>query len=114
MSGFVFDRCDLTGENTGQGVYLGRPWRPYSQVIYRQCTLGGHIRPEGWSVWNGNTNHERSYYAEYQSQGPGANSAARVSWSHQLNDAEAATFDPATFLKGADGWTPASTTREQK
>ena len=27
-TGFVFHRCRLTGENTGAGVYLGRPWRP--------------------------------------------------------------------------------------
>ena len=105
-SGFVFDRCELTGENTGQGVYLGRPWRPYSRVVYQRCTLGAHIRPEGWSVWNGNNNHEHAYYAEYESQGPGANVAARVSWSHQLNDQEAGEFNAGTFLKGADNWSP--------
>lgn len=105
-SGFVFERCRLTGENTGRGVFLGRPWRAYSEVVYRNCWLGGHIRPEGWSVWNNNTNHETAFYAEYQSEGPGANPAARVPWSHQLTAQEAARFVLPAFLQGADGWNP--------
>ena len=105
-SGFVFDRCRLTGENTGAGVYLGRPWRAYSQVVYRNCWLGAHIRPPGWSVWNGNRNHETAYYAEFESEGPGANPAARVPWSHQLTREQAARFALPDYLKGADGWDP--------
>ena len=105
-SGFVFDRCRLTGENSGRGVYLGRPWRAYSQVVYRNCRLGPHIRPEGWSVWNGNNNHETAFYAEYESEGPGANPGARVPWSHQLTAEQAAQFALPGFLKGADSWNP--------
>lgn len=105
-SGFVFERCRLTGGDTGPGVYLGRPWRTYSQVVYRNCWLGAHIRPEGWSVWNGNNNHETAFYAEYRSEGPGANPSARVPWSHQLTPSEAAQFVYPDFLKGTDGWNP--------
>jgi pectinesterase len=105
-SGFVFDDCRLTGQNMGAGVYLGRPWRAYSQVIFLRCLLGGHIRPEGWSVWNGNQNHETSFYGEYQSQGPGAQPERRVPWSHQLTAAEAAAYAPGEFLRGSDGWQP--------
>lgn len=105
-SGFVFDRCRLTGENTGSGVYLGRPWRAYSQVIYRNCRLGAHIPPPGWSTWKGNNNHETAFYAEYQSEGPGANPAARAAWSHQLTAAEAARFSLPGYLRGSDGWEP--------
>src|SRR5579871_3229820 len=103
-SGFVFDRCRLTGENTGTGVFLGRPWRAYSQVVYRNCWLGAHIRPEGWSAWNSNTNHETSFYGEYESEGPGANSAARVPWSHQLTAEDASRFALPLFLQGRDNW----------
>jgi pectinesterase len=105
-SGFVFDSCRLTGESTGAGVYLGRPWRAFSQVTYLDCWLGEHIRPEGWSVWNGNNNHETSSYAEFRSQGPGANPGRRVSWSHQLTTDQAKQFDVRTVLKGSDGWAP--------
>ena len=105
-SGFVFDRCRLTGENTGKGVYLGRPWRAYSQVVYRNCWLGTHILPPGWSVWKGNHNHETAFYAEYQSEGPGAHPEARVAWSHQLSAADAARFSLPGYLRGSDGWEP--------
>ena len=108
-SGFVFDRCRLTGENTGRGVFLGRPWRAYSQVVYRNCWLGSNIRPEGWSVWNNNHNHETAFYAEYQSEGPGANPGARVSWSHQLTAQEAEHFAFPGYLSGADNWDPGGT-----
>jgi pectinesterase len=108
-SGFVFERCRLTGENTGRGAFLGRPWRAYSQVVYRNCWLGAHIRPEGWSVWNNNANHETSFYGEYQSEGPGANPAARVPWSHQLSAEEASRFALPAFLQGPDNWNPGGT-----
>lgn len=107
-SGFVFDRCRLTGENTGRGVFLGRPWRPYSQTVFLNCSMGEHIRPEGWSVWNGNRNHETAYYGEYQSEGPGANPEKRVAWSHQLTAEQASRFGSADYLKGSDGWKPGS------
>jgi pectinesterase len=107
-SGFVLDNCRLTGENTGTGVYLGRPWRAFSHVVYLRCWLGAHIQPEGWSVWNGNYNHETSFYGEYQSQGPGAQPERRVPWSHQLTAEEAAAYAARDFLKGLDGWQPGS------
>jgi pectinesterase len=105
-SGFIFDSCRLSGENTGAGVYLGRPWRAFSQVTYLNCWLGAHIRPEGWSVWNGNNNHETAYYAEFRSTGPGADLSRRANWSHQLRPEEVARFDAHSFLKGSDGWAP--------
>ena len=105
---FVFDNCRLTGENTGAGVYLGRPWRAFSHVVFLHCWLGPHIRPEGWSVWNGNRNHETSFYGEYQSQGPGALPERRVTWSHQLTAEQAAAYEVREFLKGRDGWEPAA------
>ncbi len=33
-TGFVFYHSKLTGENQTKGSYLGRPWRPYSRVVY--------------------------------------------------------------------------------
>ena len=107
-SGFVLDDCRLTGENTGANVYLGRPWRAFSHVVYLRCWLGAHIRPEGWSVWKGNYNHQTSFYGEYQSQGPGAQPERRVPWSHQLTAERAAAYAVRDFLKGLDGWQPGS------
>ena len=105
-TGFVFLRCRLTGESTGDGVYLGRPWRAYSRVVYIECSLGDHIRPEGWSVWSGTERHNTAWYAEFGSTGLGANKGQRVSWSRQLSKAETAQFQPNVFLRGQDGWQP--------
>mgnify|MGYP001795736998 CR=1 FL=1 len=48
-SWFVFNKCRLTGSNTKDGVYLGRPWRDYGRAIFLETSMDGHIRPEGWN-----------------------------------------------------------------
>ena len=104
-AGFVFNKCRLTAENTKAGVYLGRPWRDYGRTVYLNTEMGEHIRPEGWNHWLPER-EKTAYLAEYKSTGKGANPAARVSWSHQLTDTEAAMFSTENFLKGKDGWNP--------
>ncbi|MGD0202050.1 MAG: pectinesterase family protein [Bryobacteraceae bacterium] len=105
-TGFVFDHCKLTGENTGDGVYLGRPWRACSRVVYLDCWMGDHIRPEGWNNWGKAENEKTAWYAEFGSTGPGARAGERVGWAHSLSAAEAAAFRPTAFLRGDDGWNP--------
>jgi len=85
---------------------LGRPWRPYSRVIYINTELPADLNPAGWNNWNNPANEKTAYYAESNSTGPGANPTARVPWSHQLTPAEAAQYLPATFLAGPDHWNP--------
>jgi pectinesterase len=87
-------------------IGLGRPWRPYSRVIYINTDLPADLRPEGWNNWNNPANEKTAYYAESNSTGPGANLTARVPWSHQLTPVEAKQYLPATFLRGADNWQP--------
>ncbi|HET6977210.1 MAG TPA: pectate lyase [Pyrinomonadaceae bacterium] len=97
-TGFVFLRCRLTGENTGNGVYLGRPWRPYARVVFIDCWLGSHIRAEGWDNWRDPAREKTAWFGEYKSKGPGANPKARVTWSRQLTPTEAAAFSRAKFF----------------
>jgi PelA/Pel-15E family pectate lyase len=100
-TGFVFLRCRLTGSNTGTGVYLGRPWRPYARVVFIDCWLGDHIRAEGWDNWRDPAREKTASFAEYKSKGPGANPSARVAWSKQLTDREAAEFSRERFFSRA-------------
>jgi pectinesterase len=102
-TGYVFYHCDLTGENTGKGVFLGRPWRPYARVVYLDCNLGAHIRPEGWDNWRSEANEKTAWYAEYNSKGPGAEAAKRVPWVKTLTADQAKAFEPHEFLQG---WKP--------
>jgi pectinesterase len=87
-------------------IGLGRPWRPYSRVIYINTELPADLNPAGWNNWNNPANEKTAYYAESNSTGPGANPSTRVPWSHQLTPAETKQYLPSTFLRGADNWQP--------
>jgi len=91
-TGFVFLRCHLTGENVEKGVYLGRPWRPYGRVVYIDCEMDAHIRPEGWDNWSDPKREKTAWFGEYGSKGPGARTRERVGWSRQLTADEARAF----------------------
>ncbi len=105
-TGFVFRHCRLTGVNTGKGVFLGRPWRPFGRVVFIETEMDAHILPAGWDNWRDPERERTAWFAEYKSSGKGANPEARVKWSHQLTTAEAVRFLPENFLKGSDGWNP--------
>ena len=102
-SGFVFDNCKLTGENTEKGVFLARPWRDYGRTVFLNTKMDAHIRAEGWNNWLPER-EKTAYFAEYNSSGAGAKTSERVKWTHQLSKTEAAQFTAENFLKGADNW----------
>jgi pectinesterase len=104
QTGFVFYRCRLTGSDTGSGVYLGRPWRPYARVVFLECWLDSHIKAEGWDNWRDPAREKTAWFAEYESKGPGANPKKRVSWSKQLTATQARMFSRREFLAGEDKW----------
>ena len=85
---------------------LGRPWRPYSRVIYINTEFPTDLNPAGWNNWNNPANEKTAYYAESNNTGPGASLSTRAPWSHQLTPAEAKQFYPVIFLAGSDHWTP--------
>ena len=99
--GYVFKNCKIKvypGETVTKAS-LGRPWGNGARVAYLDCTMGAHIRKEGWSIWNGRTNHETAYYAEYRNSGPGSDVANRLPWTHQLIDEEAAGYTKENIFK---------------
>jgi len=101
--GYVFLNCKITGDAPAESFYLGRPWRPYAKAVFIKCHLGKVIKPEGWDNWGKESNEKTAFYAEYQNTGPGANSAKRVAWAHQLSEAESKNYIiPQIF----NGWNP--------
>jgi pectinesterase len=128
--GFVFIDCNLTGSpdpwvdpKTGQAksspgalALLGRPWRAYANVAYINCTMGDHIRPEGWSDWGNADNQKTAQYLEFGSKTPSGSPvdvSKRVPWSKQLSADEAAKYTVSNILIGDWGtWDP--TTPEGK
>jgi polygalacturonase len=107
-SGFVFHSCRLEAAPGVGNVYLGRPWRPYSTVVYLNTWMDGQIVPAGWREWHpGETDYlPTASYAEYQSSGPGADHSRRDSHGKQLSSQEVEKFEPEHFLRGSDGWNP--------
>ena len=101
--GYVFNDCVLTGDSSLHNVSLGRPWRPYANVVYMHCYIGQHIKPEGWSNWNNTENYLTARFAEYKNYGPSAHVSARVKWSKQLNDEEAKKYTIKNVFKD---WNP--------
>jgi len=87
-------------------ISLGRPWRPYARVVYIDTELPADVIPAGWNAWGNRDKVPLAYYAEYHDTGPGANPSARVAWSHQLTEQQAAQFRPRVFLAGKDHWNP--------
>jgi pectinesterase len=96
----------------GKTTSLGRPWRSYSRVVFLNTELAADVVPAGWSAWDKQKNPETTFYAEYQSRGPGARVAERVAWSHQLTAAEAKQFEPEAFLAGSDAWNAVAEARK--
>lgn len=108
-SGYVFDHCKLTQDAGVKGnVYLGRPWRDYSTVVFMHTEMGDKIAPAGWSEWHAEVSRtlDKAYYAEFDSTGPGAHHAERDKHTHFLTPEEAKQYEPAVFLHGSDSWNP--------
>ena len=84
-------------------IGLGRPWRPYSRVVYIDTELAAEVNPAGWDHWGKASNEATAYYAESGSTGPGA-AGERVGWAHKLTALQAKGYLPGVFLRGSDGW----------
>jgi len=104
--GFVFSNCTISSDKPEAKIYLGRPWRIYASTIFLNTEMSKNIRPEGWYDWKKPEAHQTARYAEFNSTGPGANPEARVPWSRQLTQSEAAAITPAKVLGGSDNWNP--------
>ena len=102
----MFDHCRVTAETSVEKIILGRPWRTYATVVFLDTELDQKVDPAGWSEWHAEETHrlESAFYAEYQSQGPGANPRTREQYSRQLAESEAQKYRFRNFLAGADGW----------
>lgn len=98
ISGYVFDHCRVTADAAVHSISLGRPWRDFSTVVYLQSWLDARVIPAGFSEWGDRQRLKTAYYAELDSQGPGAALQMRESWEHTLARAAADRWRlPALF-----------------
>lgn len=101
--GFVFIDCRLTAGEGVTRVFLGRPWRNFARTVFVNTWMGAHIRPEGWNNWGRKDAEKSVFYAEYQSNGPGASPDGRVGWSRRLTPEQAQNYALEEIF---DGWKP--------
>ena len=99
--GLFFNRCNVTAADgvADASYYLGRPWGERCGTMFINCTLGSHIRPEGWADWDGRGSLA-SYY-EYKSvgtDGKPVDTSRRAAFSRQASDAEVDAYMTADFL----------------
>lgn len=104
--GFVFNHCKVTGNALAGSFYLGRPWRPFSAVIFMNTEMSSIVTPEGWHNWNKPDAGKTARYFEYHNTGEGANPDKRVTWSKQLSEEQAAKITIDSVLGGTDQWIP--------
>lgn len=104
LFGYIFRHCKLTAEPGVDKVYLGRPWRAYAKTVFIDCELGSHITPEGWHNWDKPEREKTTFYAEYNSSGPGANAAGRVGWSCQLSKKEIRQYQLKNIFSFCSSW----------
>lgn len=88
--GFLFHRCILTSDCPPDSVYLCRPWREYAMASFLECSFGGQIARDGWSLWSAGAGEEKTVrFSEYNNSGPGAAWDNRPPWVKKLSDEEA-------------------------
>lgn len=105
--GYVFNHCRITAAPEVKQFRLGRPWRNYANVLFKECELPAKVSPDGWNNWNDPKRELTARFAEYHNTGEGAATAGRVTWSRQLSDAEAEKVTlERVFSQAADNWTP--------
>ncbi|HAQ2275099.1 TPA: pectin esterase [Enterococcus faecium] len=79
-TGYRLESCTLTAEPDTRNVYLGRPWRPYANVLFEACKIGGHVHPTGWDNWDDKKNEQTIKFSEHNNNYE--TSIKRPEWIH--------------------------------
>ncbi|CAK7340528.1 unnamed protein product [Dovyalis caffra] len=101
-NGFVFSGCNVYGLK-GVRAYLGRAYRAYSTVIFKDTFLSEVVEPLGWDSWT-YVGHEGNFtYAEVNCKGLGSDTSKRASWVKKLDETQLNKFSKSSFID-QDGW----------
>ena len=91
-SGFSFQNCTVTispeiaSSKALVKIYLGRPWKQYSTIVFMESILDHNVVVHGLILWS-RVPINNLFYAEFNNRGPGADTAHRVNWPgfHVIN-----------------------------
>ncbi|KAF8901552.1 carbohydrate esterase family 8 protein [Mucidula mucida] len=104
---YVFDgnsvvlASDASSDTSGN-AYLGRPWGAYAKVIFKNTQVTAPLNSALWSVWNDDDERtDHILFAEYNTQGSGADGAHRPDFATVLSASEADEYSIASAV-GSD------------
>ncbi|CAI5461192.1 unnamed protein product [Closterium sp. Yama58-4] len=100
-TGIVIRYSFVTAEKGVTNGYLGRPWKKCARTIYINTYLAKQINKEGWSTWNGDNKGKCVYYAEKDSEGPGAYKP-RAKWVKPGQIRDGKPWAPQPFIQLGD------------
>ncbi|KAJ7601209.1 carbohydrate esterase family 8 protein [Mycena floridula] len=84
---------------TAGNVYLGRPWRDYAKVVFKDTVITAPLNPAVWSVWNSSTPlTDHILFGEFHTTGPGVANAVRPDFATVLTVTEAAQYNISLVL----------------
>ncbi|KAG0704831.1 carbohydrate esterase family 8 protein [Suillus ampliporus] len=97
--------ADTTTVTDGK-CYLGRPWNDLAVGVYLRTYMDESIRPVGFKPWSGQTSiPSTTYYAEFDSSGPGGNTSARVAQDRILTASQVKEyFSLEEVFVGTPAW----------
>ncbi|KAI0683093.1 pectin lyase-like protein [Earliella scabrosa] len=80
--------------STREKCFLGRPWNDLATTLFLRTFMDDSINPAGWKPFDSarpvimNT----TFYAEYDSSGPGGDTSGRIPLEHFLDKKDASNF----------------------
>ncbi|KAG2124650.1 carbohydrate esterase family 8 protein [Suillus clintonianus] len=97
--------ANATTVTDGQ-CYLGRPWNTLASAVYLRTYMDESIQPAGFTPWPGEkTVPSTTYYAEYDSSGPGGDTSKRVPQERILTAAQVKEyFSLESVFAGTPSW----------
>ncbi|KAF9025068.1 carbohydrate esterase family 8 protein [Hymenopellis radicata] len=104
---YVFDGNSIVlasdaSSDTSGNVYLGRPWGAYAKVIFKNTQVTAPLNSALWSVWNDDDERtDHVLFADYNTQGSGADGADRPDFATVLSASEADEYSIASAV-GSD------------
>ncbi|KAG8744041.1 hypothetical protein FRC10_010930 [Ceratobasidium sp. 414] len=85
---------------------LGRPWNDLATTVYLNTFMDASVAAQGFTPWGGTRPiiANTTFYAEYNSTGPGFNASKRLSAEHILTADQASEFTVEKVFGGKPAW----------
>ncbi|KAF9265315.1 pectin lyase-like protein [Marasmius fiardii PR-910] len=81
-----------------------RPWNDFATTVFVNTFMENVVQPVGWKPFSGRPFVNTTFYAEFNSTGPGGNVSDRISIEHFLTPDEVKEFTLDSVFLGRPSW----------